>query len=238
SLNTAQNADAYLRKFRGTVQKRLLAATPHSWKVGAIADYAAVAGKASKSGRLALIALPDRAYELAVALDRGEVSLVNERGEMRGVRVVPIPPWTPDAVHFYLDENVAVSESADACDGLLEASCGFGQEVARLCAGHLTVEAAKAAPAAAEKNFAPDLASLYKKIGMPDLVDASVRTRMEEFLTLLDDGAEKRSAAVDEVMQGAGIGPGTVQFLVWMGLLQDGAGNTWKVPRLVRRMLR
>lgn len=231
ALNNPQAATHFIRRYQGTSgAKRLIAATPHSWKIQDILGYASVAMKSQKIARLALIALPDKAYELAMAL--GDGSLTNSRWN-----VVAVPPWTEDAVHFHLDENVTIAENSSACQALLSASCGFGAELAKLCNRQLSVEDANALPNLAQKTLAPDLPTFYQKIGMPDSVDATVRKKMESFLSLLDDNTEKKSVVVDEAMQIAGVTPGHLLFLTWMGLLQEGPGNTWVVPKLYRRLI-
>ena len=240
-LSTPQNAASFLRKLPGTTSgigaKRLVAASAHSWKIAQISEYAGAALKGLSRGRLALIALPDKAYELSKELDKGLLEHAAGAAHQRW-RIVPIPPWTDDAVHFHLDENIAVSGNADACQALLHASCGFGAELARLCSTRLTVEDAKALVLSAERTLAPDLATFYGNIGMPDAVDAPMRSRIETFLQYLDDGTERKSAIVEEAMLMAEVTPGLVQFLMWMGLLQEGPGNTWRVPALFRRLLR
>ncbi|MHB8254301.1 MAG: RNaseH domain-containing protein [Acidiferrobacter sp.] len=240
-LNTPQNAASFLRKLPGTASgigtKWLVAASAHSWKVAQIAEYAGAAMKGLNRGRLALIALPDKAYELSLELDKGLLNPAAGAGHQRW-HIVSIPPWTDDAVHFHLDENIAVSENVDACQALLRASCGFGADLARLCSTRLTVEDAKALVLSAEKTLAPDLATFYGNIGMPDAVDQATRSRIETFLQYLDDGTERKSAIIEEAMTMAEVTPGLLQFLTWMGLLQEGPGNTWVVPALYRRLLR
>lgn len=240
-LGTPQNAASFLRKLPGTAggasTKWLVAASAHSWKIPQITEYAGAAMKGLSRGRLALIALPDKAYELSMELDKGLLDPAAGPANQRW-RIVPIPPWTDDAVHFHLDENIAVSENVDACRALLRASCGFGAELARLCSTRLTVEEAQALAVSAEKTLAPDLATFYGNIGMPEVVDAATRSRIETFLQYLDDGTERKSAIVDEAMAMAEVTPGLLQFLTWMGLLQEGPGNTWLVPALYRRLLR
>lgn len=239
-LNTPQNAASFLRKLPGSASgigtKWLIAASAHSWKVAQIAEYASAAMKGLSRGRLALIALPDKAYELSLALDKGLLDPAAGAAHQRW-RIVPIPPWVDDAVHFHLDENIAVSENVDACQALLRASCGFGAELARLCSTRLTVEDAKALVLSAEKTLAPDLPTFYGNIGMPDAVDPDTRSRIETFLQYLDDGTERKSAIVEEAMAMADVTSGLLQFLTWMGLLQEGPGNTWVVPALYRRLL-
>jgi hypothetical protein len=137
-----------------------------------------------------------------------------------------------------LDENISVAESSAACKALLAASCGSGTELVKICHSRLTVEGAESAPLSAEKTLAPDLATFYREIGMPNAMDDSTRSRVEVFLSVLDDGTEKKSVAEAEAMEFAKMTPGLMQFLIWMGLLQEGLGNTWKVPALYRRLLR
>lgn len=236
SLPSPRSAESLLRQWKAgpntAVSKRLIAA--QSWNVSLIAEYARIASR-NRQARLALLALPDKAYELAQAICSGLVC--PGEGDGAGVRIVPVPPWTEDAVHFHLDENVAVAENSDACRALLDATCGFGKGIERLCSRHLTMEEARASVARAEREFAPDLETFYTRIGMPGAVDAGTRRRMYDFLKLLDDGVDKKSSTVQEAMHIASVDEGLVHFLAWMGLLQDGPGNTWRVPGLVRRLL-
>lgn len=131
-----------------------------------LAKQRLLAMKVSGRARLALIALPDKAYELAMALDTGTVQLTGQGSSQRW-RIVPVPQWTDDTVHFQLDENISVAESPDACLALLEASGGFGPELVRLCSARLTVAGAKALRG--KSTIAPDLATFYKNVGMPVL---------------------------------------------------------------------
>jgi len=236
-LNSGQAATAYLRKFNvptpGSVSKRLVAVTSNSWTVDArtIADYASAAQKGQKGARLALLTNTDKAYELAMAIDARQIVL----GQVSGVsrwRIVPIPPWSDDALHFFLDENVAVAESTESCSALLRTSCGYGSALVDVCAGNPTVPAA-----IATRPFVSSLADFYKKIGMPGAVDARTRERLETFATLLDESTEKKSVQAVEALEYAELSEGLLMFMQWMGLLQDGPANTWKVPALYRQLL-
>jgi hypothetical protein len=235
-LDTAQSATSYLKRLAGMSngRKRLVAVSPVSWKVSQIADFASAAMKNAKVARLALIALPDKAYDLAKALDAGTLQPARPDSPQRW-RIVPIPQWTDDAVHFQLDENIAVAENIDACRALLEASAGFGTELGRLCSMRLTVAEAKALPA--KRHLAPDLPTFYKNIGMPASMDGTTVAKIQDFVSLVEDGTDRKSADVDEAMGAAEVTPWLVQFITWMGLLQPGPGNTWQVPSVYRRLL-
>lgn len=238
---TAASASTYLTQLRrhgAAVQssgKLLLVSTSVAWKVNEIPQFRTQATRAAGNGiRLALVAFPERMYEIAKALDAGTLSVGKDRKSDWSVS--PVPPWSVDAVRFFLHDNSAVAEHPEACQAILTASCGFGKQIQSICAGNLTLEKALGLPEKAKIHFAPSLAVFYDKIGMPNSVAPEVLKRMEEFMVHMD-GEKRDTSIASNYLQDFNLKPADQQFLVWMGLLQDGENNTWFVPELYRRLL-
>lgn len=230
--------DRARRSFKG--QRRLLAVSSTSWRVSDIPEYAQAASREAKSTsngvRIALLALPDKAYELATAIYDGTSSIAKPE-LARGVRVEAVPVWTDDALYFHLNEQVGLSESAEAREAILTASCGFGIEVQKLCAENMTVEAAISKTVAnAERRFAASRQVFYENIGMPRAIDPVTLGNAEKFVDLID-GCERSSSVVEETASMLDVSQGMQIFMQWMGLLQIGPKNTWKVPALYKRLL-
>ncbi|WP_084402617.1 RNaseH domain-containing protein [Cupriavidus sp. amp6] len=232
------------RRISGPSQGRIVAVGPHSWKLSEIDEYAAMAYRehqqhTPRSGRkrgvrLALLALPDKAFEVAQAISDGALPGAGKIAGRRW-RIEPIRSWSDDALYFHLNEDVAVAENSNARQSILEATCGFGDQIVGICNSRLTVATAQSAVALARRNLAPDFATFYSKIGMPEHVDAQQRSRIETFLATVD-GAERHTTLVDDVREDAGVSEGLFRFLCWMGLLQE-SGNTWTVPMLYSDLL-
>ena len=89
----------------------------------------------------------------------------------------------------------------------------------------------------ADERIAPDLDTFYAKIGMPvNLIDSDLLKRMEDFMALIS-GEQRNSATVDACRNDLKLKPTDQLFLQWMGLIQEGEGNTWVVPPLYFRLL-
>ena len=206
------------------------------WKATDIAQFAANTGKLANSGiKFALAALPDRIYDMAHALDVGAISYNKEKKAEWSVQVVP--PWSIDAIRFYLSDNNVVADSEAACKAILYASCGFGRIVQQLCDSNLSLEKALTLQKYADERIAPDLDTFYAKIGMPvNLIDSDLLKRMEDFMALIS-GEQRNSATVDACRNDLKLKPTDQLFLQWMGLIQEGEGNTWVVPPLYFRLL-
>lgn len=206
------------------------------WKATDIAQFAANTGKLSNSGiKFALAALPDRIYEMAHALDVGAISYNKDKKAEWSVQVVP--PWSIDAIRFYLSDNNVVADNEAACKAILYASSGFGRIVQQLCDSNLSLEKALTLQKYAEERIAPDLDTFYAKIGMPvNLIDSDLLNRMEDFMALIS-GEQRNSASVDACRNDLKLKPTDQLFLQWMGLIQEGEGNTWVVPPLYLRLL-
>lgn len=214
---------------------RFVAVRQNSWSIQQIGEFAAIASKASKVGiRFLLLALPERAYEIAAAIDTGSLKTTVEQGSWR---VVPIPQWTEDAIFFRLNENIEVAENSRAIAAILEASCGFNKEVLSVCSNNLTVRAALNAPKERRAVLAPNIDEFYRKIGLPPSFSAERRSVSHDFLSSIN-GGKKQSVEVDEIREMLGVTMGEMDFLYWMGLLQDGPSGTWMVPAMYLEMIK
>jgi hypothetical protein len=237
ALPTLQTAETYLRKFRANAGlKRFVAVTPTGWKVEGLHDYASLAAK--QKLRLALIATPDRALQLAQLIEDGAFgTLFSGSTSLPRARVVPVPSWNEDAIHFQLGENLEVAESIDACREVLDATCGFTVDVEQLCSRKLTLTHARNAFAEAQKAV-PTFDALLMRIAMPTAITLPGREQIKSFLQLIDGGVEKKSADLESALALAKLSQPMFNFIVWMGLVQDGPRNTWVVPRLVGATLK
>jgi hypothetical protein len=184
--------------------------------------------------KLTLAALPERIFEIAKAMEYGTLTQGKDRKNPWTLQTVP--PWSKDAVRFFLHDNSIVADSDKACDAILYASCGFGRLIQSLCDGNLTLEKALELPKYAELKIAPDIDTFYEKIGMPRHIDSDYRKRMENFLGHVN-GEKRDSASIEEYRLSFNLKPSDVIFLCAMGLLQEGDENTWIVPKLYLRLI-
>lgn len=215
--------------------KLLLASTSNAWKANEITQFISCAERASTSNiRLALVALPDRLYEIAQALENQ--SLTMSRGKKSDWSVAPVPAWSVDAVRFYLHDNNAVSDNHAACLSIIEASCGFGKQIQTICAGNLSVEMAMDLVEQAKTRLAPNLDVFYDKIGWPKVISKELRKRMEGLMGHIN-GEVRNGPSVDAYLDHFELKGTDLQFLNWMGLIQEGENNTWAVPKLYLRLL-
>ena len=224
----------------GTVpkgSKMLLAISPNGWKTREIPQFAAVAKKACVLGvRLILLAGTSELYEVSRLI--GSQTTATAREKKSEWSVAPVPPWSHDALRFYLQNNSEVSEDHEACSAIIRATCGFGKQIQRVCKAKPTIESAHAMYEKAKMDFAPDLKTFYLNIGFPGdtVIDLDLRTRMEGFM-LHVNGEQRNSAGEDGYLSEFKLNPSDLQYLFWMGLVQEGAGNTWFVPELYLRLL-
>jgi hypothetical protein len=229
---------------RASSLKRLHCIGSGGWVINDIPEYARLAATVgattatanvehgtSSVTRLALIASPARAYEVARLMH-------SQDADSTKWRVVAVPPWSDDALYFRLErlEKPDIFNSEEARHALLRASCGFGGEIERICGGRLRVEDALRAPATAEKNLAPDLDTFYGKIGMPPAIDRKALRDAEDLLRVLD-GEVRSVERTEEFRIESKVAPELFTFLLWMGLLQEAPGGTWQIPQLYKRLL-
>jgi hypothetical protein len=224
--------------------RRLHCVASGGWRIEEVSDYGQLAATLATGSsvaseadgrapvtRLALVANPGRAYDVAKRWISRDGSPINWRP-------VPIPVWTDDAVYFHLQEveKPELYNSDEARVAILNASCGFGAEIERLCSGALPLDRALQAPANAEQRLAPDLATFYRRIGMPAAVDQKDLENGEFLLSALD-GASREPDETERFRAECGVSGELFVFLQWMGLLQEASNGTWHVPKLYRRLL-
>jgi hypothetical protein len=178
-----------------------------------------------------LIASPEVAYELACRVSNDEATI-----KQVGWRVERVPEWNDDALYFHLEENVQVRDDALARLSLLDATGGFGLEIERISSNALSIEQAISAVKENEVRLAPDLATFYRKVGVPEAVSAEARSHLERALPDVD-GAVRSDASVSEWLKDCGVEPGLFLFATWMGLVQPSSDGKWKVPHVYKRLL-
>lgn len=228
--------DRLRRKPLGTIG-RMLVVRPAGWHISQIKEYVSVAKKAQ--GRIVLLADPVRAFDLMQAFERMSDSGALGAESERGWRVEPVLPWSEDAVFFRVSENgenLAVADSRDALSAILKASCGFGNEVTRLCTATLSVEQAMGLPEVRRRALAPDLNTFYRLIGLPQSFLEPHRRQMEDFLYFIN-GLDRHGGGVEEAMSEYHVSPWLFEYLRWMGLVQEGVKNSWAVPELYLDLL-
>lgn len=211
---------------------RMLLVRTAGWKIDQIAEYAAVAKKGV--ARIVLLADPVRSFELAQWMQGQFLHGIEEN---RNWRVVPIPPWSGDAVYFRVGENVAVAESDEALKALMTATCGFGRELLKVPLQSISLQQALAAPVDRRKSLAPNFATFYTNVGLPAACTEDMRRNVENFLSWIN-GEGKQSDVFAEAALEFSISDQMFEYLYWMGMVQDGPNNTWHVPELYLDLIR
>lgn len=232
-------ANDYVAKLRKSKQenlgRRIVAVRPTSWVISQIHDFVAAAAKAVKHDievRFVLLAMPERAYEIASAIDAG--TLAEEAGKWR---MVPVPQWSEDALFLHMHENTEISDSSAALGSLIDASCGFHREIQRISSGKTKLEELPKLLAMAKQVLAPSLDEFYKRVGLPPSFQDERRKAIEGMLEAIN-GAPRHSTEVSDVCDLLGVTQGELSFMYWMGLLQEGPGCTWKIPALYADLLK
>lgn len=215
----------------GEKRPTIMAVRSSAWKVQDIGDFVAVASKLAKlQVRLVLLAHPERALEIAEAIEAGTISPPGSQAGALTWRVVPIPAWSLDAIFYLVQEKSAVSESRAALEAIQEASCGFNEQVLRSCPNNLTLTMALKAPEEARKTWWKDLDAFYRATGIPLSLTGARRHAIGSFLSMIDGVKRDAQSEIDEIMNLYGITKPTMDFLNWMGLMQEGPNHTWLVP--------
>lgn len=229
-------ANEYLNQIRKLkklpVGQRIMAVRPNSWTIPQIPEFANIAVKATKVGiRIVLLALPERAYELSVAINSGKLPV-----EKQNWRVVPIPQWTEDAVYFRMHENTGISENSAAIASIIEATCGYHREINHFCSGKMSLEEAMKLPELASRGYASSMEEFHKRIGLPAAFTKDRREKCNSFMETID-GEKRSSSSIEEVRELEAIEKSEMDFLYWMGLLQEGPLGTWRVPKMYRDLI-
>lgn len=251
-FSSPDNARTHLQRARRLTDnaptRRLVALPPRSWRSAEVEGYAVLAGSlSSKPGspdptqrqrlatiRLALIASPDLAWELAQRLYGPQ----STGSPPKGWRIEPVPIWGDDAVYYRFEQNqnMSVRDSGPARQALLDATCGFGGELDRLCTAGLSVELALKSAEESQRHLAPNLAAFYANVGMPQAF-APADLREIEQLLLLIDGERRSDDGVEEAIRTSNVDKAKFEFFQWMGLLQVQSDGTWHVPSLYKRLI-
>lgn len=219
--------NALRKSKKAKVGNRIVAVRQNNWTIAQIPEFASVAAKAAKAGvRFVLLAMPERAFDLAMAINSGKLNPKDQNW-----RVVPIPQWTEDAVYFRMHENSDISENSNAISSIIHSSCGFHKEVLHVCSGKMTADQAIKSPELAKAGYAKNLTEFYRRIGLPAAFTHERRHECNGFIETID-GAQRLSSEVDEVREMHNIAKGEMDFMNWMGLLQEGPAGTWKIPPL------
>lgn len=203
------------------------------WTLEQLPEYIASAGKAAKKGsRIFLMAQPDRAWQLALAMDSAAFA------GHKGCKILPIPQWTEDALYFKLQsKDPSLASNPTVLSSILTASGGYEKEVNAICADVRNVESAIASVEAARKGWARSLPSFYERIGMPvATIPADELSRAESALIFLN-GTVKGSEDEDDALSEYKVSQGMFHFLQWMGLLNLDGNGQWKLPALYAQLL-
>ena len=194
--------------------------------------------------RLMLVANPQQAWELAKMVN------VEAPGMVEGVpngsfkhaklswRVEAVPAWNDDAVYYRLKqlENQTLPDHPEVCAEVLEATMGFGGELAKMLRASTRREGVSEAKNEIRRRVAASRETFYAAIGWSQAIDPQQTRAAEVLLSLLD--GEKRS---EEVIVGwakdCNVSQAMVTYMRWMGLLQDGDGGTWRVPALYKALI-
>jgi hypothetical protein len=238
--NSPQNlADQVARSRRVSQDSRspkIMSVRNAAWRVDQIPEYATIANRSGKAGiRTVLLAHPERALELALALESGQLKPPADAS--RGWRVVPIPQWSEDAIYYWVHEEIEVAENHEAIAAIKTATCGFGKLVSDLCVPNLTRKAALALPETQRPILATSLSTYYQHIGMPPSILESHGEAIKNFLGMLDGTNRSQSSEIDEYMQTFGVSAELFQFLYWMGLVQEGPEHRWVLPKLYSALI-
>lgn len=234
------------RKKSGNQKTRVVAVLPRSWTPTQIDGYANVAQACGKlaeqadvSSRASVTTMrPLLTASPAHALDLARRFVDSALPLPRNVVITPAHAWSDDAVYFWLNdlENQYVRDSGPARAALLEASCGFGLELERMCSPSLSVDEALKQPNEARKRLAGTLDGYYEKLGWPTTLTRDDRRRLEDLLQSAH--GEVRSPETEEEFLGVWAVPRAhFVFAQWMGLLQAGPDGTWQVPALYLHLI-
>lgn len=194
--------------------------------------------------RLLLVANSQQAWELAkmVTAEAPQVIECASNGSFKHAklnwRVEAVPAWNDDAVYYRLKqlENQTLPDHPEVCAEVLEATMGFGGELAKLLRASTRREAVTEAKADIARRIAPNREVFYSTIGWSGAIDAQ-QTRAAEMLLSLLDGEKRSEEVLHALAADYSVSPAMVLYMRWMGLLQDGDGGTWRVPALYKALI-
>jgi hypothetical protein len=249
-LSNIDNARPYLNAMRRDSEterpNRIVAVPSRAWhctkpKIEEFASFARILARPliglpteqrqrATNVRLMLVANPQQAWELA--------NIVTAEAPEQNWRVEAVPAWNDDAVYYRLKqlENQTLSDNPEVCAEVLQATMGFGSELAKMLRASSRREGVADAKNEIRRRVAPSRETFYIAIGWSPTIDPQQTRAAEVLLSLLD--GEKRS---DEVLttwaKECNVTPAMVIYMRWMGLLQDGNNGTWRVPALFKALI-
>jgi hypothetical protein len=244
AIGTPDSALLFLSKMKVAKtgpRKKFVAATANSWKPENIQQYAEVAGSIATQGtsslKFALLTNPDTAYALARRIEQGSMPISKGHNGAKW-NIVRVPEWNDDALFFHLNakENVDVRDNQDTREALLEASCGFGRPLEKICGSAITVKQALKAVGDIKNNIGKNLAAFYTAVGMPHDISSKELDEVGKFLLVIE-GAMRDSAEVDMMREESGVSEALFMFFEWMGLVQADASRQWRIPTLYKNLL-
>jgi hypothetical protein len=136
-----------------------------------------------------------------------------------------------------VQEKSAVSESRAALEAIREASCGFNDLVLRNCPNNLTLAMALKTPEEVRRTLWKDLDAFYRATGIPLSLSGARSHAIGNFLAMIDGAKRDAQSEIDEIMSLYGITKPTMDFLNWMGLMQEGPNHSWLVPPALLTLL-
>ena len=92
-------------------------------------------------------------------------------------------------------------------------------------------------PNQAKEGYAKNLDAFYRRIGLPAAFTNERRGECNQFVAVID-GAQRLSSEVDEVREMHNISKAEMDFMNWMGLLQEGPAGTWRIPPLYADLIK
>jgi len=214
---------------------RILAVRENTWQISDLGNYARLANKAASIGRygirIILLSHPERALEIA------QSGIIDGTSERNPWQIEFVPPWSRDAIYFHVRENIQIAENMKAISAIQRATAGFGHLVENLCSSTLTVENAHNAIESYRNEYAPNLETFYKNIGIPPSLIVSKGEQMKECLAMIDGANRSEHAELEDNLELYEISMELFEYFKWMGLVQYGADHTWKIPEIYSRLL-
>ena len=255
---SADNARPYINAMRrasgNEAPNRIVAIPSRSWKVGQLGEYTALANSLSRmlltvdprqrttNIRLILIANPQQALELAQMMHANDAKPMTSNGSIKaakpGWRVHAVSAWNDDAVYYRLKqiENQALPDHPDACSRILDATLGFGGEISKMLRPSLSLEGIAQARDEIVHRIAANRGVFYDVIGWPSSLSDEDMRHIEEMLALLD-GEKRTDASAESVASVCSVAPSLLDFVRWMGLLQEGSDGNWRVPAIYKALI-
>ena len=194
--------------------------------------------------RLLLVANPQQAWDLAkmVSAETPQVIEGVPNGSVKqsklNWRVEAVPAWNDDAVYYRLKqlENQTLPDHPEVCAEVLEATMGFGGELAKLLRASTRRDAVAEAKAEIGRRVASSREAFYSAIGWSGAIEPQQTHAAEVLLSLLD-GEKRSEETITSWAKDCNVTPAMVLYMRWMGLLQDGDGGTWRVPAMYKALI-